>query len=216
MIYIRKGKAPDELIEFRKQNPNFGFDDLLSDVKAVLRKSLLDEQGSLCAYCMNRIHDDADEVKIEHYVPRTPDNELDYGNLLAVCKGSEGKTRKRQHCDTRKGNSELHIDPQNPEHMRQISYKPDGTIFARDNDGFNRDINETLNLNDDFGYLKNNRKTVLDQFKSWLKTKLGDKSAAPDFMKKVLASYTYRNNGELKPYCGIIIEYICRRLNAQV
>ena len=84
MIHIKKGTAPKKFQEFKQQNPQAHFDDMPPDVKADLRKSLLEEQGYLCAYCMRRIHDDHNEVKIEHYEPRNAQNELDYSNLLAV------------------------------------------------------------------------------------------------------------------------------------
>lgn len=145
MIYIKKSSPPSEFINFVKKTPDVHFDDLPSDIKDILRKSLLKEQGSLCAYCMSRIYDDRTKTKIEHYEARNSDNELDYSNLLAVCTGNlAGNSSHHQHCDTKKGERKLHIDPQNYEHISMISYKPDGTIFVRDNEIFNDDLNQIL------------------------------------------------------------------------
>ena len=211
MIYIKKNAPPKKFLDFRLQNPNFHFDDMPSDVKNALRTSLLKEQGYLCAYCMSRIND---KVKVEHYNARTFDNELDYKNLLAVCTGNlAGSDLERQHCDTKKGNSSLHIDPQNPNHIKQISYKSDGTICAKNNADFDYDLNNILNLNDEYGYLKTNRKRALQEFKNKLHTMLRDKTATLEYCRKALHFYTTPVNGVFSPYCGIIIHYLLKRLH---
>ena len=77
MIHIKKSTQPKKFQEFKQQNPQAHFDDMPPDIKAILRQSLLEEQGYLCAYCMSKI---CDKVKIEHYEPRNPQNELEYSN----------------------------------------------------------------------------------------------------------------------------------------
>lgn len=79
MILIRKGDAPDSLIQYRKA-ANAYFDGCNKDD---IRDKLLKEQGHLCAYCMCRIYKDT--MKIEHWYPenRLTDQEcLDYSNML--------------------------------------------------------------------------------------------------------------------------------------
>ena len=149
---------------------------------------------------MRRIHDDQ--------------NELEYSNLLAVCTGnSAGNQRERQHCDTKNSNKHLHINPQNVDHIKQISYRSDGTIYTRNNDDFNADLNSTLNLNDDYGYLKANRKRALDVLKKKILSNFGDKVAGHAFAEKLLKTYLSKNrSGELTPYCGILIDYLTRHL----
>lgn len=105
MIYIEKKSEPVSLREGR-ETPGADFDGL---DKRELRKSLLEEQGYLCAYCMKRIRKDKN-VKIEHYHPRNIQNQMDYGNLLAVCMDNQtledekGKVQKvRFTCDSCKG-----------------------------------------------------------------------------------------------------------------
>lgn len=213
MIHIQKQSPPKKFVKFLQQNKNAHFDDMPYDVKQILRDSLLKEQGYLCAYCMSRI-DDEKNIKIEHYVPRNNENELDYENLLAVCKGNlAGNDEKHQHCDTKKGNKTLEIDPKNKNHISQISYETNGTIYSK-NKKINDDLNITLNLNDDEGYLKNNRKTALNALKKAIKLKYTDKTATLDFLRKVLNLYTNLDeNGQLKPYCGILIEYLEKKIN---
>lgn len=211
MIQIKKGTEPKKFQEFKQQNPQAHFDDMPPDIKAILRQSLLEEQGYLCAYCMSKIRD---RVKIEHYEPRNAHNELEYSNLLAVCTGnSAGNQFEHQHCDTKKGNRRLHINPQNIDHIKQISYRSDGTIYAKDNDDFNDDLNFTLNLNDEHGYLKANRKKALDVLKKKILSNFGDKVVGCVFAEKLLKTYLSKNrSGELTPYCGILIDYLTRHL----
>lgn len=211
MIHIKKSTQPKKFQEFKQQNPQAHFDDMPPDIKAILRQSLLEEQGYLCAYCMSKI---CDKVKIEHYEPRNPQNELDYSNLLAVCTGnSAGNQREHQHCDTKKGNKHLHVNPQNIDHIKQISYRSDGTIYARDNADFNADLNLTLNLNDDYGYLKANRKRALDVLKMNIRKIFANKSADRAYLEKLLNFYGNTDeNGKRARYCGIIIDYLVKCL----
>ena len=213
MIHIQKGKPPKKFVEFKKQNPHAHFDDIPSDIKAILRTSLLKEQGYLCAYCMCRLNDNHNEVKIEHYQPRNSDNELDYNNLLAVCTGNSTNNEPcRQHCDTKKGNTKLHIDPQQVAHIHQISYDSNGTIIAKENLDFTHDLNCTLNLNDDFGYLKENRRCALKALKDTIYRKFKDKPARIAFANQKLNFYSTMTDGKYPAYCGILIDYLMRHL----
>ena len=92
MLYIKKNEPPGEFIRYAKSS-GACFDGMDPAVKATLRTALLQEQKYLCAYCMTSLEDSYKCVKIEHYVPRDADNELAYGNLLAVCCGNAGKPK---------------------------------------------------------------------------------------------------------------------------
>lgn len=175
MIYIKKGTEPKELTEYKRNNrgdSDFGFDGI-GMPKNIVRTSLLREQGYLCAYCMRRIEDSANKVKIEHYVDRkTCSDELDYNNLLAVCNGDYEVTEyiKNIHaykklrkepltCDSAKGNKSIVINPQTVRDMDTIQYI-DGQITICGNkctntqqyDDFTNSI-RTLNLNQKFNHI---------------------------------------------------------------
>ena len=214
MLFIRKSKLPDEFVEFNAKNPSAHFDDMPSEVKDSLRNSLLSEQGHLCAYCMCRISPEYSKMKIEHYKPRDPDNELDYRNLLEVCTGNEGEPFEHQHCDTRKRNSSLHLNPQNEAHINQIYYEPDGTIYSR-NSQFDSELNLILNLNDSYSHLKNNRKQALDALKRKIRDKYPDKAAPAHFLQSLLDFYREPCEGRFEPYCGILFEYLQRKLRSR-
>jgi len=68
------------------------FDKLQNPEKGVVRKSLLKEQGYICAYCCNRIDIDDRTIVIEHFIPQShpisgSENALKYDNLFACCSG---------------------------------------------------------------------------------------------------------------------------------
>lgn len=89
MLYIKKGKLPKSFIEYTREKCA-RFDDMPSETKKELRRSLLEEQGYLCAYCMRRIADGGAETKIEHLQARNLSNELVYPQLEKKLRFYEG------------------------------------------------------------------------------------------------------------------------------
>ena len=78
MIEIKKGTEPKELLEYRQQK-FASYADMPADVKKKVIKSLLLEQGHLCAYCMSRINADDGKHKVvlrfgdvQIFLPRLP------------------------------------------------------------------------------------------------------------------------------------------------
>lgn len=211
MLYIKKQNQPDKFTQYAG-SVNAHFDDMPSEVKSVLRKSLLEEQGYLCAYCMQRIA--VDDVKIEHYVPRNLQNELRYSNLLAVCKGGEGRAKIHQTCDTHKGNTELHIDPQLVGDIETIYYTSNGYIKSSVAD-YQEDLDTVLNLNDEDGYLVYNRREVLKSFQHQLFKRAGNARINKEYFIKCLKRYSRLNDsGEYIPYVGIILWYLKKKINS--
>lgn len=224
MIYIKKSREPGSLLEYRHKK-FASFDGMDEPVKSDLRKSLLIEQGHICAYCMCKI--DEQTTKIEHLSARNKENELIYSNLLAVCSGNEGQPQERQHCDTRKGNRPLTISPLNESDMARIYYSNSGRIHSEDkldrtleyeNDGRvvnivtnpDRDLEECLNLNDVCGEILKARKTALQSLKKELYSysRVGGKK---HFLEKMKNYYT-RMEDPKKPYVGILIWFIANEL----
>ncbi len=167
MRYINKrNKEPKELIEYRR-TPGVAYDDLGGDRKSIIRDSLLDEQGYICAYCMGKI--DNESCTIEHYIsqsrhPDSPYSEgehrqqsLLYSNMLGVC------INNAEHCDKKRGNIPLEIlNPHDPSCEELITYEFDGRIVpaGREINKVEKDIN-TLGLGSD--KLAKLRKTVWDE-----------------------------------------------------
>lgn len=210
MLFIRKAVPPARFVKYI-QRSNAYFDGMNLETKAALRNALLEEQGYLCAYCMAKLSSDGTGVKIEHYRARNKDNELDYNNLLAVCKGNEGYPYVHQTCDTRKGNEELHINPQKQADIAQLVYTNGGLIKSVA-DVFQRDLDVILNLNDDMGRLVENRRKVLVDFKKYVSKRLQGKMATYGFWQKCYRFYTEKHEGAYRPYVGILLWYIRKKM----
>jgi len=178
--------------------------------KHELRDSLISEQGGICAYCMQRIRSTVGGMKIEHW--RCQDcyssEQLVYGNLLGVCLGGEGRPKKDQHCDTYKGNIDLCRNPANPDHNVEavIRYLGDGRIKA-DDEIFDREINEVLNLNHPL--LVNNRKAVLKSFQESLARA---KTFGIASIRRKIDQWSQPEGGNLEPFCMVVVYWLRKKL----
>jgi uncharacterized protein (TIGR02646 family) len=81
-----------------------------------LRESLLQEQGSLCCYCQQKISLENQTVTVEHLISRVTDGTLlfEYTNLLASCLGGKKdieELTQQKYCDNHRGNKHLQITP---------------------------------------------------------------------------------------------------------
>lgn len=198
MIKITKTQEPKEWTE-KIKTP--GFKEYSSIPE--LRDALLNDQGYICAYCMNRIG--KNNSKIEHIKSQSEYSELqfEYSNMVICCKG---KTNNEAHCDTSKGDEDISFDIFSDSFFNTISYKSsDGEILST-NTVYNKEINKILNLN--HKTIKINRFSVLDGLiKSISKKKNWTK-------KGVINQLTYWSNKDNKyqPYCGIVIWYLKRKI----
>lgn len=211
MRAINKGTEPRVLSQHRSQ-PHSTFDNLPLAIKDKIRAQLCDEQGYLCAYCMQRIENDSGQVKIEHWCSQTryPAEQLDYANLLGVCLGNEGQQKQQQHCDTRKGDADLDYHPANPAHHieSRIHYEGNGTISSREA-LFDQQLNEVLNLN--LYRIRKNREGVIRSISEAMNRRPGSRSRAE--VLKFLEKWQRPDaEGKLKPYCGVAIYWLNKRL----
>lgn len=145
MKSITKSAEPLSLTQHRANRtddyiPTYG--NLSENALDDLRKSLVQEQGEICCYCMGRIKPAGANVKIEHWQAQSadkfPDRQLDYSNLLGACLGGQkhGKKTdpKTHHCDTKKRNEDFCINPASPNSNMEsrFRYLRNGTIEADD------------------------------------------------------------------------------------
>lgn len=144
-----KAKETYSLSQPGKQTP---YEMLETEAKDVLREALAAEQGYLCVYCMSRISDSEQDMKIEHLYPRHDEMgegaklSVEYTNLFASCNGGEGEDKELQTCDTHKGNAIISVNPLDSDSIAKISYSYDGKVKSNDSD-IEHDLNDTLNLN---------------------------------------------------------------------
>lgn len=209
MRAIDKGKEPPSLTAHRGMGHS-SYDNYQD--KDALRTALVKEQRGLCCYCMGQICDDRNQMKIEHWQCQAnyPKEQLSYRNMLGACLGGEGQSGRKQHCDTKKGDSELHWNPAEPSHQieKRLAYKPDGTIYSMDS-GFDRQLNDVLNLN--LAWLKNNRKAVFDGVFEWWEW--WKKKRQPVSKRRLKQEIDNREKPEpLIPYVQVAISFLQEKL----
>lgn len=204
MIHILKNREPQSFTTYRLTQ-DASYANIPSTVKDDLKKSLLEEQGYLCAYCMSRIS--LEKMKIEHFLPQSvyPSEALEYSNLLAVCRGYEGECSQNQTCDTKKSNQIITINPLNLDHVNNTTYFRDGTINSN---SYQNDLDKILNLN--LFKLKNNRKNALSSFQTELCKQKDKKTISKEIFLKLLKEYEERETKQ--EYDGIIISYLKKKL----
>lgn len=209
MKHIIKTKEPKSLLEHRLKT----FSDYDNyDKKEELRTSLLTEQGYICCYCMQRISDY--QMKIEHWKSQDghPELQLDYNNLLGACQGGQGFPSNLQHCDTKKGSTEITINPldSNKNCEDLIRYRGNGEIYSLEID-INHDLNEILNLNTQT--LVNNRKDVLElAIKQLIKEQPKGNWTVAMLSQQITFWSDKQKNGKYKPYCQIVIYHLKKKL----
>lgn len=214
MKSISKTTEPASLAEHRSNRtenyiPTYG--NLSTQALADLRNNLVAEQGAICCYCMSRIKADSTKMKIEHWESQEkhPDRQLDYSNLLGACLGGEKhgeKTlRNTHHCDTRKRNDALSLNPAAPNSNMEsrLKYLRDGTIES-DDAKLSNDINNVLNLN--YSLLRSNRASVL----TGLQRALSKRSLSRSDLQKLLKIW---ESPPFEPYCQIAINYLRKKLH---
>ena len=212
MFYIIKGKEPSSLTQYKKTKGAY-FDGFSK--KDDIRRALLEEQGYLCAYCMRRI-DSTDETTIEHYYPQSKINDsygLEYKHMLGVCKINRECSYKNQTCDAHRNNVSLKINPWSYESISTISYNQmTGEIYSTDSD-INNDLDVTLNLNCAESRLPLNRKAALDSMKAYIFKHYKNGTWSDGVLTKIKEQYLGRDKfGMYKPYIGILLWYIDKRL----
>ncbi len=223
MKQINKSSEPASLVQHRA-SPYSSYDNLPTNTKEELRNSLLSEQGHICCYCMKRIPEKINidgniryDMKIEHHQcqDRYPNLQLNYNNLLSACMGNEGKPKKLQTCDTKKGNLDLAINPLSCETL--FKYNADGEISSVSNDDeINRQINEVLNLN--MQTLKDNRKQVYLEVQKIVEAENRNKTN-----KQLKKSYfkqerdrwlSKKQDGKFREYCMVAVYYLNKKIKA--
>lgn len=213
MIEIKKGKEPPALIAYRKTQ-YATYDDMPKPVHDAVLRSLMQEQGYLCAYCMRRIPQKGKTppATIEHWDPQSKtciDKALDYRNMLAVCNGNRGCGDKEyMTCDAKRGNIPLTVHPLNPLTLSSIQYKSDGRISSPNLD-INTDLDETLNLNCFQVGLLESRRRALQALQNELKKKHPTGDITLTCLKLL---QKYQSQTSKTPYLGILIWWLQKHI----
>ena len=211
MRVIAKGSEPVSLTAHR-QRPHCDYENYAA--KDELRHALVTEQRGLCCYCMGRIRNGPQTMKIEHWRCQAHHDheQLNYRNLLGACLGGQGQPANFQHCDTRKGNADLQWNPADPAHHieTRVRYELDGSIRADDAD-FDGQVNDVLNLN--LPVLKNNRKGIYDAVLHWWGSgKKRNRGRLPHERIERKRSQYDAGVGELAPYGQVAVWLLNQKL----
>lgn len=105
-------------------------------------------------------------------------------------------------------------DPYNKICIEKIRYEADGRITS-DDIGLKEDLEDTLNLNynGDSAFLMENRKEVLAACREKMKRMKERGQWTKTFLRKILKEYEEPDeSGYLKPYSGIAIWYLKKKL----
>jgi uncharacterized protein (TIGR02646 family) len=227
MKQIIKTVEPQSLIQHRANQPAF-YDNLPLAAKEELRQSLLSEQGHICCYCMKRIPEKVEkdgtvnyEMKVEHYKCQDafPELQLTYSNLLGACTGNEGKPKKLQTCDTKKGNSiKLTINPTAnlPNCETLFKYNAEGEISSINGDSaIDEQLNETLNLN--MQTLKDGRSEVFLEIQKKIKIEgkrfKNDKASFIRHLEKERDNWINRSDNKYRPYNMVAIYILNKKIS---
>lgn len=211
MRNIQKQTEPASLTEHRcRTNADFTATYENYTESTDLREALETEQRGICCYCLQRIKPNATSMKIEHWKSqsRFPELQLEYSNMLGSCNGSEGRPSRLAHCDTKKGNRCIKLNPSNPDHSveRTVKFLGDGRVESDDQE-FDTHLNDVLNLNN--GYrLKENRKRVLDSFREYLR----NVNPSQSDLRRELAKWNGNSSGALEPFCQVVVYYLRKKL----
>jgi len=204
MRTITKSKEPKEWTEYRL-TPNTDYQSIPE-----LRQSLLEEQGYICAYCMRRIpHKDRnskEDSRIDHILSREnhPDKKLDYQNMVICCPGAISEDF---HCDKSKGEKDVTFSLFNDSLVQTIKYHTKSGKIESSNPTWNTEINDILNLNNE--KLKVNRQEALNGI---IESLNGKHWKSVDIRKKLIEWDSKNKKGMFKPYCGIIVWYLNKKL----
>lgn len=207
MRKITKNKEPKEWTEYRL-TPNVDYESIPE-----LRKSLLQEQGYICAYCMRRIpnkdKNSNEDSRIDHILSRDnhPDKKLDYTNMVMCCPGA---ISKEFHCDKLKSEQDITFSLFDDSFIPTLKYSTKNGSIESTNPTWNKEINSILNLNNEI--LKANRLEALDGVICSLE---GKQWTSSELRKKLEEWDNKDNKDEFKPYCGIVVWYLNKKLKTR-
>ncbi len=217
MKYIVKKHPPKALLDYLK-TPNASWEGC--PCKSEWKRSLLEEQGYICAYTMKRIGEQ--DMKIEHFLPRRgyKELELEYENTLGVCNGNEGYPPEQQYADTRKDNRELqHIDPRDKDCERKLKYRANGELRVDDPALANEILDDPVSKPPHLSVLNLNHQDLVDgrhRAFEGVKRILGRKNKTwrRQDVEDMIEKYTNKNaKGQFEEYCMFVLYRLRKRLS---
>lgn len=204
MRKIDKNPEPKEWIEYRL-TPGV-------DYKATpeLRKSLLEEQGYICAYCMRRIPvtdtNSKETSRIDHLLCRGKhdDKKLNYTNMAICCPGT---INDKFHCDKSKKENDITFDLYSDHFPTTLSYQSKDARISSSDIEYDRQINELLNLNNTL--LMANRHATIKGVICYLNNKGW---TVPNISRMIQFWNNKDTEGKFQEYSGMIVWFLKKKL----
>ena len=207
MKYIQKGSTPQELRRWFEgqllpdgQRINCGYGDMPSDVRAVVKQRLLEEQGGLCCYTGMRVN--SENSHIEHFKPqsaRIEYEDVDYRNLLAAYPGISKRCQFGAHAKDNWYDENLLISPIHRGCETKFLFKQSGKIAPSDDwDTAAIETIKRLRLNDPS--LKEMRQHKIDEL-LFPDSRPLRKAQIQRIIQRL---YDRDNNGQFRSFCFVI------------
>jgi|JI10StandDraft_1071094.scaffolds.fasta_scaffold70690_2 hypothetical protein len=231
MKYIEKNSEPEILKRFREdttlnEDEKKSYNALGSyridggeTAKRIIEKSLLDEQGHICAYCMKSLDK---SMRIEHWYPqRSPINPEQgkilstvYSNFLGVCLNYKhlDDPKIELHCEAKRGNTILTINPTDKGIMEKIAFTEKGFLLFKEDEIIQNDISITLNLNIEL--LKLERENIWKGVEKLIIIKSKTNSRI-QVLKDLLHKYEIKKDGRFQPYCQVVIYFLKKAITKE-
>jgi len=173
MRRIIKGEEPVELRRWKEDevSQNLTYANMPKAVKGAVKRQMLEEQGYLCAYTMQRIPT-TNDCQVEHIIPQRQSDQslhtdIEYSNLLACVPsntpGHRPLLNNFPYGAPRKGGTIIgesnFVSPLREDVERRFQYAADGSVAHLPNDGAAESTIEILRL--DHEQLQDLRKVAI-------------------------------------------------------
>lgn len=169
MKQITKNETPAFLSVFlAKKHPSI-WDDI-APIRQDLRKYILEEQGSCCAYTEIRIVEDND-CHIDHYLTRNlfPEKTFEYKNMFVACNSENYGAKYKDKQVTGKSDYAFLVNPAEENPLDFLEFSFTGNVYSINENEKGVQTISSFNLNEET--LVERRKTsiyCLLQMKEWL------------------------------------------------
>ncbi len=221
MKRIIKSNPPIELKQWFHAQPmdnheklNCRYHNLPSEIRAIVKQRLLEDQGYICCYTGIRISESRSHI--EHLKPQSVYFEnyedVDYNNLLAAHPGpNSGQCAYGAHPKADWYHDDHFISPLNPQCETAFKFNTKGELQATSSDIAIKTTIEQLNLTDE---------SLTELRKQAIETLLFDSEIslkkAQDLLQKI---YDRNSKGQFRPFCFVLKQaceqYIQRKEKAQ-
>jgi hypothetical protein len=128
---------------------------------------------------------------------------------MATCTFGDNVKGKLQHCDDKKGNDIININPLDKRMMDKIIFANDGQVII-DDKSLQNDIDVTLNLNLDS--LKEKRAGIINSLQKLVNSLFKNKPVSKTWLLKQIDEWNTPKDLRLKSFCQVAIYWLTKQL----